>query len=364
MTDTASAQPGGMAPSKQLDDGGNRGAFDRLLDAFAEVLDPLLRRTGAAARLVAVDGDDGLTLWRVSGRTVDRLGRVDELSEPAERTVKSWGGRSVELRLGEGKVLRRTVRLPDAARDVFAAVLHHRLDRMTPWRGDQVLFGYEAADVAEPDGHVAVDVVATSRAIAEAAARPLAGLGLTPTILGVAGADLAQPVAVDLYRGAADPSRRRSRRRLKVAVVTVLVLLGAAAAGSAWLAARAEVAGDALGDRAAAVRRAVVERSGAQGAADPIATLLAAKLPDRSIALFVDGLATVLPDDSHLTALSVDEASVRLTGISDDAPSLIAVLEGADGLTDVRFAAPVVRDGDGRDAFDILATRAPAVGEP
>ena len=324
--------------------------WSRLVDAFVDVVLPATGRL-SGARIVAVATDEGLSLHRVArGRTAP-LGRA----EPASR--RELKADHVELRLPADRVLRRTLRLPAAGQDYFAAILEHRLDRLTPWRPDQVLFGFKAAGPAEADGQIAVDFAATSTAIAEAAEAALGRAGLVATALGPDGDPLEVPLTLDLWRGARDPSRRRVRRAVVAFGLGCLVVLGPASAASFVFAARQDARLAAVETRFAAVRRAIVAAAGDGSVRDRARALLEAKREDTAVIVLVDAIAAALPDDTFLRRLEIGADRVRLVGLSANAPALIARVDAIAALGDVAFAAPVVRDAEGRDNFDIVAAR-------
>jgi len=58
-------------------------------------------------------------------------------------------------------------------------------------------------------------------------------------------------------------------------------------------------------------------------------------------------LSRALPDGAYLTELQFEKATLRITGLTRDAPSLIAPLERSGHLADVHFLAPTTRNSDG-----------------
>ncbi|UOM34668.1 PilN domain-containing protein [Acuticoccus sp. I52.16.1] len=323
--------------------------FGRLVDAFADVVAPLFGR-GRGVRIVAVEGAEGLAVYRVA------RGRATALAHDAP--LAAHGG-PVEMRLAAERVLTRTVRLPAEGRDYFEAILRHRLDRLTPWEPASVVFGFAPAAAVDGDGQVPVAFAATSAAIAADAEAKLAARGLRPTALGIAGDGPEAPLGIDLYRGERAPRRTAFRRRVGLAAALTLALTGMAAGGTAWLRHQEEAALAAVDADLARLRRALVARAADAGASRS-ERLLAEAVPERSAAVLLDGLADALDDGTYLTALEITPRTVRLAGVSTDAPGLIPALEGSALLDGVRFGAPVVRTEDGADSFDIEASRTKA----
>jgi general secretion pathway protein L len=77
--------------------------------------------------------------------------------------------------------------------------------------------------------------------------------------------------------------------------------------------------------------------------------------------IVIEALARALPDSAHLTELRLEGKTVRIAGIADDTPSLIAPRH----LSGVRSVAPATRDPDGaRFRFNIEAQVVPRLEIP
>jgi Tfp pilus assembly protein PilN len=62
-----------------------------------------------------------------------------------------------------------------------------------------------------------------------------------------------------------------------------------------------------------------------------------------TVAIVLEALSRALPDGAYLTELRLENATLRVIGLANDAPSLIAPLEHSGHLTDVHFFAPTTR---------------------
>jgi Tfp pilus assembly protein PilN len=60
-------------------------------------------------------------------------------------------------------------------------------------------------------------------------------------------------------------------------------------------------------------------------------------------AIVLEALSRALPDEAYLTELRLENTTLRIIGLANDAPSLIASLEHSGHLTDVHFFAPTTR---------------------
>ena len=325
----------------------------RLIDAFVDMIAPVERFLPTASRLVAVEEEGGLLLYDVSRGRAKSLGEPSQLGPGA---IRRSHHRTLELHLPETSLFRRTVRLPRAGRDYFDAILQHRLDRLTPWPAHEVMFGYRTVAGGDADGHVLVEIVAASSRVIDRAVAPLKAVGLQPTAVGP-GTGVTDRLPIDLYRGRYDPSRRRLRRLATTLGLVIALGIVPAGLGSFLLVEReagrlADVNAQ-LVDR----RRALIAGTAGRDAGGTALALIEGKQVGAALVTLLDTLARLLPDGTYLRELAVDGDAVRLVGDSRTAPGLIALLEESAALKDVRFAAPVVRTGDGVESFDISAVR-------
>ena len=63
--------------------------------------------------------------------------------------------------------------------------------------------------------------------------------------------------------------------------------------------------------------------------------------------LVLEALTRALPDSAYLTELHLENATLRITGLAADAPSLIAALEQSGRFSDVHFFAPTAKGTEG-----------------
>jgi general secretion pathway protein L len=328
-----------------------------LLDAFVDMLVPALARFGSKTRWVAVIEPDGVALHEVRTGRGALLSRPVLVGEDQRRLAERARGGAIELRLRPDQVLHRTLRLPQAGRDFVEQIIEHRLPRLTPWSPEKVLYGFRIAGEAEPDGLMSVEFAATSADLAATAVRRLRELGLEPTALGTAAESIDAPLRLDLFRGARSTARSRLRRATALASAAVASVLVPACLFSFWLAAAGEEHVQSVENRLIKARARLQAASGGGSERSRDRALLDAKRPESSVLVLVDRLGAAIPSDTFLRELEIDPEKVRLVGHSGNAPALIGLLEADAALAKVRFAAPVTRDSEDRDGFDIVAAR-------
>lgn len=322
--------------------------FNRLADDLADAVAPLAAHFSGPRRAAVAEGDD------LAFYDVPRSGAPKRLTSAPGVRLRG------ELRLPESALLARTLTFPAATRDYLDPVIENRLDRLTPWAPARVVYGYRVDDA--PDGQITVRFLATSSDIVERWTAKAHAVDFEPTALGSAADPLEDPVAVDLWRGGRDPVRQRARRVAGGLAITAFAVAFPLAAFSFFALHQAEARLAAVEARATAARVTIARASGG-GAREQ--ALIGAKRPQTAAMTLIDKLATAMPDGSVLRELEIDAERVRLAGATDAAPELIGALEASGALEGARFAAPVTRNAEGRDSFEIVGRRvgAPA-GDP
>ncbi len=333
------------------------GAWDGIVEAFCQAAEPLLKRAFPDLRLVAVVGGDGaLALHRVGRDRAAALGCFDALAPEALAELAATRWSAVELRLPPAQVFERKLSLPAASREFLAPIIEHRLDRLTPWRPDRVLYGFRVEGGDASDGAVAVTLTATSRDLVGAPLQRMGAAGLVLTAIGAEAEGLRRPLAVNLLGGgAATPPRARSHRFVSRTALAVGGLSLLAFVATAVLAACTAGDRDAAAQKLAKATR-LLRASSMQDLGSREQTMLAAKQPSRSTLLLIDALSTAIPADTYLNELVIQPDKVRLVGSSGNAPALIGKLEAA-GLSNVRFTSTIARNHMGRDDFELGAER-------
>jgi general secretion pathway protein L len=302
--------------------------------------------------LTLVQDGDRWVVQQVKGQEEIALGSITRGVVMPIEIVRAAQSSSIVLKLSADEVISRRINVPAQAGGLLAGIVRNQIERLSPWRVDDAAHGFEARTSADATS-LDVDVLITPRSALDEACRQLDGLGLRVdrVVAAARTADLAAPVT--LWSRLADASGAGlSRTRLAITVVLAAAVCITGAIGVWAFLAAASANGEAE-DLAADIAR--LQRS-VQGAS-PRASTAAAPPAERAWMLketsavtvvVIEALARSLPDTSYLTELNLEGASLRIVGLADDAPSLIAPLEKSGHLTDVRFFAPTTRAADGK----------------
>lgn len=334
-------------------------SLSRLLDAFSAFID-LVAATLAAGlaglkggrRVQIAEGEDGAFRLLAPGMEAAPF-RLDGPALPAALGA-ALKGRDVELVLSPERFLFQPLELPKAAADFLAGIVRAQIDRLTPWSAADAAFGW-TEPVAGADERIALKVAATARARIAPLADRLKGLGARAVVVATRSDGALVRVMDEAAAGHSHAARIRQGLLAVLGGVaiaaSVAVVLGDSLGGSF----DAEL--EALNGRIATQRRALMAArngTGADGAA--LRALEQLKRQQAPTVLVLDALSDVLPNDTYLTQLDIEEGKVGLTGISRNASSLIALLEQSRRFSKATFVAPTTRsDSEEGERFQIEA---------
>jgi general secretion pathway protein L len=265
--------------------------------------------------------------------------------------------RVVALRLPAALLLRLRVKLPLADEPDLDSVLRRQMDRITPFRPDEIFWSWRINRRDRARDLLEVTICLVPRASLEPGLTALAGAGIAPTRLEIGQAgEVSEVVTVP-----PPASHARSGHRAKVllaafcgALAVVALVLpyvlqanDIAAVNAAIVALEPGVAhAKALRQRIdsnAASRDAIVTEEARLG--DVLQTLAA--------------VTGILPDDTYLTRLTSRQHRLTITGRSAAAAGLIATLAADPAIRNPAFTGPVTRIGT--DTTDLFVIRADLV---
>ncbi len=258
---------------------------------------------------------------------------------------------SVVLSLAAQLILAREVALPLAAEQGLQTALRCEMDRLTPFRPDDVFWDCQKLRRDRSRGVLLVDLAVVPKATVAPLLAALRRAGLAPVAL--------EGMLPDGRRrriplGQADPERAARARRLMWLASAACAALALAVLATPVL--RQSLALQDAEDQIAALRprMATVDAlrhrlSGDAGA--PAAARAHAGDTLQALAMLTD----LLPDDTFLSMLSLQHGRLRLEGQSAAATRLIGALSAESHIRNPGFAAPMLRSDAGTDVFAIEA---------
>jgi general secretion pathway protein L len=324
----------------------------RWIDILARLL--LGWRDGRRGRrlLELAQQGDGWLVRQVRGQQETPLGRIASGAVPSAEIARIAQKSFVVLKLPAAEIICRRINVPAQASGLLAGIVRNQIERLSPWRADDAAFGFDAR--ANPDAaSLDVDVLITPRAALDETCRRLDQVGLQVDRVVAAGRmpDAAASVTLwSRFADASDKSLARTRLAIMAGMAAAICITAAIGLWGFLAAASADGEAESVAADIARLQRSAQGGSGRSlnAAAPPAERAWALKEASPVAVVVIEALSRSLPDTSYLTDLNLEGAALRIVGLADDAPALIAPLETSGHLADVRFFAPTTRATDGK----------------
>jgi general secretion pathway protein L len=323
--------------------------LQKLLGGASEYLILARDEMGLSAVHLGPDGERTLgrfTLDEDGARMRERL--LEENPELAEARVV--------LRLTARQALRKTIKLPMAAEENLSQVLAFEMDRLTPFKSDQVYFGARVAARSPATRQVTVDLVLTPRGKLDALLDDLAAWGWRPDIVDMA--DHAAPGAYNLLPEKYRPAKSPWPRIANIALAVIIVVLIGTLAMQPILSARSEA--ENLEEQVRKTGKTAKEVEDLRQQADNLLHqtrfLQNKKRTEPVLVDMLEELSRVIPDNTWLNGLQYKDRRIVVQGQSPSASSLIELIEASAHFKNTSFVSPVTKDsGSGLERFQIAS---------
>jgi general secretion pathway protein L len=312
---------------------------------------------------------DILELRRRQAGSNEVLGRIDLEVSPIElvrdqvsRAIgSSRRGMEILLLLSSEQAIQTNISLPLAARANIRDLLNLEMDRFTPFRGEDVVFGYRIDRIDRAAKQMGIRLAAVPKPQFEAILRRLFELGFLPDRVQVVG----EPGfwdPVDLPLSDADVAARRPWRWLNPALGVVFAALALVALllpiwqqRSTLSALETRLAEAQTSAKIVEILQQKIADRGAQSD-----TLLHRRNRVPPATVIVNELARLLDDGAWIEELRLGDSQISIRGYATSAASLISVLDGSAYFADVKFTAPVTPESSlSREGFTLSATMTP-----
>ncbi len=325
-------------------------------------------RGAARAPLVALEGDDIVLASPSPGTGEARivLGPLDEARRNAalrallERAGETRGRARVAL--AHDEVLVRKVAMPAATEENMRQVLAFEMDRLTPFKADEVYFDHRVVSREEAAGQILVLLAVARRELVDDRVQRLRALGAN--VQGVAvrdesGAGAALDLMPNEQRGEGETSRERIAQRTLLAALVVLLCV--ALLFPVWQKRETFIALNPLlmKSKQEAEAADAIARTLEKQAAD-YNFLLARKHGNAPALAVVEEISRLLPDNTWVTSLEVKPVGtareVQVIGETASSSKLIEILEGSRLLQNASPRGTVTRGSQpGTERFMIVA---------
>lgn len=271
------------------------------------------------------------------------------------RPVRKKAG-VVALDLPAARVLSRRLNLPEAAEENLRQVVLYEMERLTPFRPNEIYFdlGIVGRDPDADRIEVKLDVV--PRKFVDGALADLDAIGLRPQRVGVAAEGLSAAAGADLLHATATPKGGRAGTAL--AALLGVLTLGLLVLAVVLPLERKQVVTARLTDEVAVLRKKTMAAERLAAEIEAVQrndrAILQRKLQSKRVIAVLDAVTRLLPDDTWLSQMTIRDGKVVLRGFAPAAPELIRLIEDSPNFRNVSMTAQVRRDPrTDRDRFSI-----------
>jgi general secretion pathway protein L len=282
-------------------------------------------------------------------------------------------GSRIEITMQPDHVFFRAVDFPKQAADFLDGMVRAQIDRLTPWTAGETLFGLTAPTPIAND-RIAVTLAATSRQKVQPLINLAADCGAASVVGQVqATNNQAGDAPASEIEALGEPIRLFDKplsgaagSAIDVARLLRMTLLGTGLAAAACLLVSAYLGGEFAAEQQElqqkiAQRRTALRLDHSDGSAE---TLLAKrKQTSPSSVMVLEAISRALPDTTYVTELRIEGDKMQVVGLTQDAPSLIKLLEQSPQFARAIFFAPTTRgQNDPGERFHIEAHIIPYFG--
>ena len=345
--------------------------FDEWMAAVAGAVDTAIGRY--ARRPLIVLGGESAGVLTARLKSAPKGPALPDISfriangRPSPALPADWQatfrGSRIETQLASGQVLFRPLDFPKQAVDFLDGMIRTQIDRLTPWPADDAVFGWSSPSETGQE-RIELTLAATSKQEIEPLVQLAAGLGAQSLAAFAVPPAPAEPsVKIKVFEQSLRSAMRRgfdTPRTLRA----ILLSAGAAAAVSLLVGA---YLGDSLDSEQQQLTRRISERRAAlrlgPGGGSAVGLLAKRKQTSPSSVVVLEALSQALPDGTYVTELRIDGDKVQVVGMTQDAPSLIRLIERSPQFARATFFAPTTRaQNEPGERFHIEARITPSFG--
>ncbi|WP_280706424.1 PilN domain-containing protein [Bradyrhizobium sp. BR13661] len=347
--------------------------FEEWIAVVARTINSVGGRLLSQPLVSLIEGDDDMLTARMApvrkGPSLPDLSFRLSSGQPVPALPADWEkalrGSRVEILVKPGKVLFRPLDFPKQAADFLDGMIRAQIDRLTPWTASDAAFSWSSPSDLTND-RIQLTLAATSRTRIQPLVRFVSDMGAASVAaFAEPPPDLGTP---DRFRIFEVPLQSAFGQKIDLPRILRITIL---CCGLAALVAQAASVyeGGALEDENQQLLRRISERRASlrlsQNAIGGSAQELLAKRKQTtpSSVMVLESMSRALPDNTYVTELRIEGDKVQVVGISQDAPSLIRLIEQSPQFSRATFFAPTTRgQNDPGERFHIEARITPYFG--
>jgi general secretion pathway protein L len=314
------------------------------LDGLAGLL--LAWREGQRARQgLLITREDARFVLRAVGRGQQSVPQIIATGAALPASVARLA-RDGTVTFALKEVVVRRIQVPALAREFLPGIVRNQIERLSPWRANETVYGFEGALNRDDPTTLDVCILMQSRAVIDAVRDQVDALGLVVDRIVGSDPPLVGPITLwSQLSHASEASLRRVRTFLGAAIAGALLLSLGVSAWALYSTRSFEQQRDAARARERQVQAALTPQ--AVRALPPAQRAWVLKQTSPAAVLVLEALSRALPDQAYLTELALENGVIHITGFANDAPALLVPLERSGFFSDVHFFAQTTRNAEG-----------------
>jgi general secretion pathway protein L len=322
--------------------------FGDWIAAVTDAVEAVAGRVVRSRRIMLDEAEDGVFTARMTASKnrqalPDASFRFDGFRTipplPADWSTAFRGSR-VEAQLPSGQVMACKLDFPGQAGEFLDGMIRAQVDRLTPWTVNDAVFGWSPPVAANE--RIELTFAATSKVKTQ----PLLQFAqmvdaASVAIFGAAAISEETPVRIKLLD---KPLQSAVGSALSIPRLLRAILLGAGAAAAASLLVAAYLE-NSMQSQQEDLQRQISQRRAAlrldsNGVGSALGLLAKRKQTTPSTIMVLEAISRALPDTTYVTELRIEGDKVQVVGMTQDAPSLIRLMEQSPQFTRATFFAP------------------------
>lgn len=349
-----------------------RGEFSSWIAAVAEAVVAAYNRLSVQHQVRMIESDRNTFVMRMTARPKQAVPPDHQFvlvdGEPDQELPAEWKAAlkasRLDVSLRSSRFLFRPLDLPRRAADFLDGMIRSQIDRLTPWTANDAVFSWSAPIESAADRiHLMVIAAAKANITPLISLAEAWGVGSVTLYAGPHGGSVEAgetKVVEKRMRGSLDVAgvgRILSIFLLATAIATVLSLVASDIIGGRLESEQKQIS------RRISERRAAMRLSAGSGGDSAQMILVRRKQTTPSSVLVLEALSEILPDNTYVTEFRIEKDKMQIVGITQDAPSLVNLIEQSPHFTRATFFAPTTRSSsDPGERFHVEARLKPYFG--
>ncbi len=311
--------------------------------------------------IIQVDTKDSSLLWDDRNKK-ENLGKFS--AEPAlekyNKAVaqdKKLAVNSCSIQLPNKKILRRLITLPSSTEENLENVVSYEMDRYTPFSKEDVYFDIKIQDRNTEEQKITVALSVIKKSIVDDILKFAADAGMSiQTSFAVVDENEGQVehfafIKDQQQTNASKPSSVANKFLVILTMILAIVALTLPIAKNYWVAEQYKAELSLMQDDVNQVRRLQSEYKAIKQDVDFINAQTSHSIKTLDL---LNELSRIIPDDTFLGRLVLEQGVVRIRGNSAAASKLISIIDASEQFADVRFVAPVTQNSKtGKESFTV-----------